>query len=288
MNRRGPLAPELLVPALAGSCATAAGWWLLRRPTAGRWQRTNHAGAPVSLLEGPAYVIGSVAGALASGSAGFPVAVAGAAAGLLGAVDDLLGGHRADKGLRGHLHALREGRVTTGAVKVAGLAGTGLLAAYLADRDCGRRQPGTPASTRLGTSCGTLVGAAVLAGTANLLNLLDLRPGRALKCGLVLGAPLVAAGGPGAPGAAAVLAGAVVLLPDDLAARAMLGDTGANALGAMLAAAALPRLGTFARLSLLAVLAALTIASERVSFTLVIESTPVLRELDALGRADLR
>jgi len=63
----------------------------------------------------------------------------------------------------------------------------------------------------------------------------------------------------------------------------MLGDCGANALGAALGAAAagLPRP---ARIALLAGITALTAASEKVSFTKVIERTPALRWLDMLGR----
>jgi hypothetical protein len=64
----------------------------------------------------------------------------------------------------------------------------------------------------------------------------------------------------------------------------MLGDTGANAAGALLGTALLQRSGPRGRVAALAILTALTLASEKVSFTRVIESTPVLRELDALGR----
>src|SRR5205823_11650957 len=124
----------------------------------------------------------------------------------------------------------------------------------------------------------TLLGAGVIAGTANLVNLLDLRPGRALKAGLVIGAPL---GGPLAAGPVGACAG---LLPADLGEQVMLGDAGANALGALLGVALAARTGTAGRAVLLAGLAGLTAASERVSFTRVIESTPGLRELDALGR----
>ena len=79
------------------------------------------------------------------------------------------------------------------------------------------------------------------------------------------------------------LAAALSLVPDDLGERAMLGDCGANALGAMLGAAAagLPRT---ARIALLAGITGLTAASEKVSFTKVIERTPALRRLDMLGR----
>ena len=129
----------------------------------------------------------------------------------------------------------------------------------------------------------------VIAGTANLLNLLDLRPGRALKAGLVLVAAQEALDGRTAHAGSRALGGGVLgvaaaALPDDLRGETMLGDAGANALGAAIGlrsalTASRPRL-----VCELAALAALTLASERISFTRVIEQTPGLRELDALGR----
>ncbi len=77
---------------------------------------------------------------------------------------------------------------------------------------------------------------------------------------------------------------AAALLPADLGEQVMLGDAGANALGALLGVALAARTGTAGRAMLLGALAGLTAASERVSFTKVIEGTPGLRELDALGR----
>jgi hypothetical protein len=74
------------------------------------------------------------------------------------------------------------------------------------------------------------------------------------------------------------------LLPEDLGERAMLGDAGANALGAMLGVAGAATLPRRARLAALTVVAGLTAASEKVSFTKVIERTPPLRWLDMLGR----
>ena len=71
---------------------------------------------------------------------------------------------------------------------------------------------------------------------------------------------------------------------EDLGERAMLGDAGANALGALLGVVAAASLSRPARVALLAGIAGLTAASEKVSFTAVIERTPALRWLDMLGR----
>lgn len=270
--------------AAAGERVAAAA--LRRRPPGGapRWTRTNHRGEPISLLEGPAVVLGTLAGlSCAPGLALRPRAaavVAVAAAGALGAYDDLAeGGVR--KGLKGHLGALARGEVTTGAVKVVGLAAAGLAAsAVVRSGDADQT-----ATSRLLQGVDVLVGGAVVAGAANLLNLLDLRPGRALKA-VLLTAPVQLRGG-GASLAAALAGSALTALPDDLGERTMLGDTGANAAGAVLGVAALTAsgpAGRWRRVAVLTGLVALTAASEKVSFTRVIESTPGLRELDALGR----
>jgi len=261
--------------AAAGACAAGAARLaysaLNRRPPGGpkAWSRTNHRGEPVTLLEGPAVAAGAIAGVLAQGvgSPGWRPAAAmivgGAGAAAFGAYDDLAGsGDR--RGFRGHLGALRHGEVTTGAAKLGGIGATGIISAALAG--------GSPADV--------ILNAGLVAGSANLLNLFDLRPGRAIKVAAVSGTLLGAAG---QDGAAAPLGAALALLPEDLGERAMLGDAGANALGAMLGVAA-AGLSRPARIALLAGIAGLTAASEKVSFTKVIARTPALNWLDMLGR----
>lgn len=276
----------------AGAVGTTLLWRELRRRRdrawAARWERTNHAGRSVTLLEGVALVAGTAGTAALTGPAwpggALPYAVAALGAGSLGALDDL----RQDtdrKGLAGHLTALAHGRVTTGALKIIGLVATGLVVTVISDAQGGGGQGPARGDRRLpARAYGALVGAAVVAGSANLANLFDLRPGRALKVGVLAGVPLVVTG-PGSPAAAVTLGASLALLPDDLAGTSMLGDTGANPLGAVLGLALIQRQGPLARTASLAVLTALTLASEKVSFTKVIEATPVLRELDALGRA---
>jgi hypothetical protein len=242
------------------------------------WVRENHAGESVTLWEGAAYAKGAAVGACVAGSPAGALAALGGA--VFGALDDHYG-DSSSKGLQGHLSALAHGRVTTGAVKILGIGATGLAAAILVDRRPGCARGPTPLETRLGWGA-TLTGAAVVAAGANLANLLDLRPGRALKAVVIVGAPLL----PGAGGAtsAAALGAAVAVIAPDLRGESMLGDTGANAAGAVLGVAAVERLGGRGRLLALLGLTALTLASERVSFTRVIESTPLLREVDRWGR----
>ena len=236
------------------------------------WQRTNHAGRTVTLWEGAAFAAGAAAGSAVGGSPTGVVAALGG--GAFGALDD----HRGDshsKGLRGHLGALRRGRVTTGAVKIVGIGVTGLVSAALVDHGRGGR-------TRHQSLTSTLLAGAVVAASANLLNLLDLRPGRALKVTIVLAAPMAVGAGSVPASVAAGAASAVVAA--DLRGEAMLGDTGANAAGALVGTALVGHLRPKGRVLALLGLTALTLASEKVSFTSVIESTPVLRELDRWGR----
>ena len=77
---------------------------------------------------------------------------------------------------------------------------------------------------------------------------------------------------------------AVLLAAYDLREMGMLGDAGSNALGALLPLRSVHRLGTRSRWSLVAALAALNLLGERTSLGALIERTPVLRELDAIGR----
>jgi hypothetical protein len=272
----------LLLGAAGAYAARAALAALRASPAAPALERTNFRGRTVSLAGGPALAAGAAVTA-AAGAPSAPAAaaalVAGLGSGAVGLYDDVVGGrpeHKA-KGFAGHLGALREGRVTSGLVKIAGVGAAGLAAAALLAADPARRR-----RRALGTAVDVALGAGVVAGSANLFNLLDLRPGRALKAGLLLSAPL-AAGRTG--GLVAGPAGAAAgLLPADLDERVMLGDAGANAYGAILGVALAARTGPAGRAGLLAALAALTAASERVSFTQVIQNTRGLRELDALGR----
>lgn len=279
------------VGAAVGAALARVSWQVLRGlPPGGmrRWERKNHRGEALTLLEGPALATATAAavavvpGIPARVRAAGLVAVTGA--GLLGAVDDLAE-RGSSKGLRGHLGALARGELTTGGLKVLGIGGTGLLAAALAlPRTPGRgdRAAGAGRAASAGRAFDVVTAGAVVAGSANLVNLLDLRPGRALKVVLVT-APLFS--GRRGGGLAATAAGAAVaLLREDLGEQAMLGDTGANAAGAVLGTALVASAGRRARLVALAGLVGLTLASERWSFTKVIESTPGLRELDALGR----
>jgi len=277
---------RLLAAATAAGVTAAVRRRLSEAPPGGaeRWTRTNHRGEPVSMLEGPAVAAGLVAGAVVGASsprAAAALAIATGAGATFGVVDDLAEDRTATrKGLRGHLGALARGEVTTGGLKVLGIGAGALLAAAVASPR--HRADGTTRSG-IGWAADVAASGALVAATANLVNLLDLRPGRALKAVGIAAAPLTLAG-PAAGPASAALGAVAAAAPADLAEADMLGDGGANALGAALGAALVVGAPRAVRLAALAGAVALTVASERVSFTQVIERTPLLRDIDGWGR----
>jgi hypothetical protein len=193
----------------------------------------------------------------------------------LGFLDDVLGGD-AERGWRAHLGALAAGRLSAGGVK---LFGGGVLALMLASA-AGSTASGGGGVLRLAAD------GALVALAANLGNAFDRAPGRTIKVSLLAWAALAVAAGGGAAGVALapVMGAALGLLPDDLGERLMLGDAGANAVGAALGLAALLTLGPGARLLLTAALLALNVAADVISFSRVIKKTPALDRLDRLGR----
>ena len=239
------------------------------------WTRTNHRGEPISLLEGPAVAVGLVAGAaVGGGTAPGATAFATAAAGGFGLVDDLTEDTSArTKGLRGHLGALMEGKLTTGGLKVLGISGSALIASAV----------GTPRTARsaFGHVVDIGLNGALIGGTANLINLFDLRPGRAFKAGAAASLPF-ALGGAGAAGA--VLGAAAAAAPGDLGEKDMLGDGGANALGALVGSQIAFGAPRAVRWAALAGVVGLMLASEKVSFSKVIAGNEWLDKVDMLGR----
>jgi UDP-N-acetylmuramyl pentapeptide phosphotransferase/UDP-N-acetylglucosamine-1-phosphate transferase len=190
--------------------------------------------------------------------------------GLLGLLDDLLATGE-DHGFRGHGRAIAQGRVTTGMVKLVAGAALALVIAAA---------PGPESGARL------LVDAALIALAANLANLFDRAPGRALKVGLVAWIPLavIAAGDAFGIAIAPVIGAFLAILPDDLGERVMLGDAGANVLGAVLGLGVVLETSVTTRLVVAIVLLVLNATSEWLSFGRVIEQVPFLRTLDQLGR----
>ena len=190
--------------------------------------------------------------------------------GLLGFVDDVVGSG-AERGFRGHLGGLARGRLTAGGLKLFGGGAVALVAVHAA----GSR-----------SVADLLRDAVLVALAANLANLLDLAPGRVIKFALIAFAILaVARAGDVLLRRTAVVVGAAIgLFWPDLRERVMLGDTGANPLGAAIGLGVVLTCSPATRLIVVAALLVLNVVSEFVSFSRVISAVMPLRVLDEIGR----
>jgi UDP-GlcNAc:undecaprenyl-phosphate GlcNAc-1-phosphate transferase len=190
--------------------------------------------------------------------------------GLLGLLDDL-GGAGESGGFAAHLRALAEGRLTTGAIKLFGGAAVAVVVVATREPDSIGR---------------VLADGALVALAANLGNLFDRAPGRTIKVALVAFLVLVLAVGAerGLVGVALAVGAGAGLLTADLGERLMLGDAGANVLGAVLGLGVVLTCSPGVRTVVLVLVAALNLASEWVSFSRVIAAAPPLRAADRWGR----
>ncbi|MCL5057300.1 MAG: hypothetical protein M1130_04745 [Actinobacteria bacterium] len=191
---------------------------------------------------------------------------------LLGLMDDCWGEQKS-RGFKGHIKSLIEGRPTTGAVKALG---GGLAALYIA--------------VLIYAESGSLImiplDALALALSVNTFNLLDLRPGRAGKVYLASAAVLIILFSSSPPVVfLALTAGSLAAyLPADLKGRAMMGDAGANALGAVMGLSVVWLFSVETKAVYLLALAAVNIISEKYSLTGIIASNRMLNYIDMLGR----
>jgi UDP-GlcNAc:undecaprenyl-phosphate GlcNAc-1-phosphate transferase len=191
--------------------------------------------------------------------------------GALGFVDDLLGSGGDGRGFVGHVRALLGGRLTTGGLKLFGGGAAALIACAAIDGD------------RVGR---LVVDAALVALAANLANLFDRAPGRSLKVGVACFVVLAGLAGldRDLAGVAVAVGALLALLPPDLGERLMIGDTGANPLGAVLALGLVLVVPVWGRVLALVVVLGLNLLSEAVSFSSVIDRVGPLRWVDRAGR----
>ncbi len=193
---------------------------------------------------------------------------------LFGLVDDVFGTRHAS-GLKGHLKELTSGSLTTGALKAL----VGGFIALLVSLEV-REGAGLYRWVFL------LTNTLIIALSTNMINLLDLRPGRAGKGFLVTSGFLIVAGA-GQPQLlylAAVAGSLVAFLPHDLKAGAMMGDTGSNMLGMTLGYTAVFVLAIPVKIAFLLILIGLHLLTEKYSLTELIAKNKLLNYLDMIGR----
>ncbi len=206
--------------------------------------------------------------------------------GTLGLLDDLALDTSA-KGLRGHLRAFfRERKITTGFVK---LVGGGLGAMLLSFWILSVNAPKALQPFSLRWFLLLTLWAIFIALSANALNLLDVRPSRALKGFWLLSIiGLIVSQGKGWQSLLPLLIGTLTYAPADFGRKVMMGDAGSNPLGACFSVWTLNHwTGTNGWSSavwvLLTVFAAFQIYAERRSLTDDIKRVPLLHWLDELG-----
>ncbi|MFZ5688175.1 MAG: UDP-N-acetylmuramyl pentapeptide phosphotransferase [Bacillota bacterium] len=188
---------------------------------------------------------------------------------LIGFVDDLLG-DKDIKGLRGHLRSFWQGNLTTGGLKAVAI---GTLAF------------GVASAQSVGI-IEIIIDSLIIAFFANTLNLLDLRPGRAIKAYLTISTMLFLVAGLSSSLLFMVgpFTASIAYLPYDLKEKAMLGDTGSNVLGAILGLGFVWFFSLQVKAGVVFLLFSFHWLLERVSLTKIIEKNKVLRFLDNIGR----
>jgi len=260
---------HIIIAALAGIIAwipclwISAVWLRLRRPNYVGCSLPGAAGLVLPIVALPLLLL-----------PGLPQDIRAAALvvlsvlGVVGLLDDLYGSRHQARGLRGHLRALLSRRLTTGGMKAVGGLAAGVAAGALLS-------PGRPAVI--------VLDALLIALCANSVNLLDLRPGRALKGFAIICAIALLA----SPGSlyllGPMLALALVPAPAEFAGRVMLGDVGANVLGGAAGIGLVIALSPWQRLVAVLTLLAFHFLCERVSFSELVRRNRVLAWLDALG-----
>jgi UDP-GlcNAc:undecaprenyl-phosphate GlcNAc-1-phosphate transferase len=267
---------ERVVAGMAtGMVAAALAVVAIARSSPARLMRTNVSGRSIPAILGAPVAVGAlvvaaarlILGSGAEARAGAAVAVIVVIAGAAGLYDDLRG-DEGERGYTGHLGAAARGRVTGGMVKILAGGVAGVCAGLI-----------------VADEWAVIEVAFAVALVANVVNLLDRAPGRAAKVWLLVAIPLTLWGAEVWAVAAAGMLGAVlVCLPVDLGERAMLGDAGANPMGAVLGLGLAISFDRPGRIAVIVIALLLNLASERWSFSRAIDGTPVLRWFDALGR----
>ena len=185
-----------------------------------------------------------------------------------GALDDLIG-NRNVSGLKGHFKSLFKGELTTGGFKAlfggfVGLVVSVCISSSIVD---------------------IIVNTLIIALSTNLMNLFDLRPGRAIKAYLVIMIPIyIALTGYIKALPLLILPNVLACFNTDLKARGMMGDTGSNVLGISIGVLMALGYGIKVRLAWLVFLILMHLITEKFSLTKIIEKNRVLKFIDNLGR----
>ncbi len=184
--------------------------------------------------------------------------------GFLGIIDDTIGSREA-RGFNGHFRALFRGYLTTGAIKAIFGVVLALLVGFLKKNNV----------------LNLILDLFVITLSANLLNLLDVRPGRAGKF-FISWVLILFIGGQNPIIILFVLGSLIPYLFWDFRAEVMMGDVGSNILGAVIGLSA-TEFSAISKTLFMVVLILIHFYAERVSLSFLIERSPILKYIDNLG-----
>lgn len=186
----------------------------------------------------------------------------------VGIIDDSLG-NRGVTGLIGHFKALFKGSLTTGAFKA-------LLGGFV----------GLTLAVTLSKSIPNIIVATlVVALSTNMMNLFDLRPGRAIKAYVILAIIIFLASTKFNREVMMLIVPAVLAyFYFDLRALTMMGDAGSNVLGVSIGVFIVSSFDLPVQLVSLVLLVAIHVLTEKFSLTKIIENNKFLDYVDKLGR----
>ncbi|MTI70208.1 MAG: phospho-N-acetylmuramoyl-pentapeptide-transferase [Firmicutes bacterium] len=189
--------------------------------------------------------------------------------GFVGFIDDVIG-NNVIKGFKGHIKALIVGRLTTGGLKaVSGLVCSIIYSIIISEN-----------------IYNLLINIIIISLFTNLINLLDLRPGRAIKAFFIISVLLLCTSLKLRYNFLIFSAIGIILVvfPLDLRGKVMLGDVGSNSLGMTLGIFCVTTQSINYKIIILIILVFLHVFSEYYSFSKVISKLKVLNFIDSLGR----
>lgn len=189
--------------------------------------------------------------------------------GLVGMLDDLVG-EKEIKGFKGHISALMKFKLTTGGLKLL----VGGASAFILSLTIYRN------------FFDFIINILLIALFTNLVNLFDLRPGRACKIFILISIVLILSAAVSKYNyiLLSLLCLVLIYMPYDLKAKAMMGDTGSNVLGMTLGVFCAGTQTFSIKILYLFLLIILHIISEFYSITKIIEKNRFLCYIDKLGR----
>ncbi|MFW5786725.1 MAG: hypothetical protein ACOCV3_00500 [Halanaerobiales bacterium] len=182
----------------------------------------------------------------------------------VGVIDDICGG-RNEKGFKGHIKKLWKGKLSTGVMKAIAVTTSAIIVLLYLNNF-------------------KLTNVTIIIFSANLFNLLDLRPGRALKVFILMSVFLLVFYPQFILYFLPIYIISIVYLPLEFKKIMMLGDSGSNSLGIILGWSIINISHTLIKINVLLLFFILNILAEKISFTKIIEKNRYLNWVDQIGR----